>query len=596
MPILQRLIRRIADMKFRNKLIGLFVLISILPLGVLGVLSYNYASYTVQEKVYQTILESNYQINHSINYFINDIVQLSMYIYGNESVQQVLTAAPQRQTAAERYAEEKRVSELLESFVGLKEWGIEIYIIGKDGRRFFTGEVLPRQYDEYNANWGLFRKAELADGNAVGDTHYTLKKMYDFGTAFSVGRLLKNIKTNEPLGYLIIDVMEPALVEKYAQAHLYPGGQIYLLDQYGHVVSSLPKHQIGTKLQAEFLPGVLAGKRGYFQSAGDGGKGEMIIYDTSDSTGFKLVSVVPVKEIVGESERIRFWTIAVVLTGMIAVYWLSFVLANHISRPLHKLRSLMKRVERGDMNVAFSSKYSDEVGQMGQSFNRMLEQIRYLIGENYEKQLQLSAAELKAMQAQINPHFLYNTLDSINWLARIHQVDDIGRIVVSLGELLRFSIRNGNAFVTIGEELTQIGHYLEIQQLRFRDKIRMEVCVEEEILSFYTLKLIIQPLVENAVVHGLEKKQGKGRLLLTGKRADGRIEFVVEDDGIGFSCNEIMAERSNKHSGIGLDNVRSRLRLQFGDEAGLYIRSAPGMGTTAIIWFPQTESAGEQHV
>ncbi|MBW7457134.1 sensor histidine kinase, partial [Paenibacillus sepulcri] len=524
----------IGSMDFRNKLIILFMIIAIAPLSVLGILSYNHSSYTVQEKVYQTVLESLSQITYSMNYFISDIEQLSMYIYSNEDVQEVLSSGSADRTISERYADEQKISAILESFVGFKKWDIEIYILGNNGERFFTGDVLPKQYDNIDSNWGLFRKARLAGGNAVWDTHYTLKKLYDFGTAVATGRVLKNIETNEDLGYLVIDIMESALVDKYARAHLVPDGQIFLLDRFGNVMSSLPKHQIGTKLQADFLPNVLVGTKGYFESRDDAGNREMIIYDTSDATGFKLVSVMPVKEMIKESQSIRKLTIGVMLVGIIAAFGFAYIVSSSITTPLRKLRSLMKQAEKGDLGVSFSSKYKDEVGQLGQSFNRMLQEIQYLINENYEKLLKLREAELKAIQAQINPHFLYNTLDSINWMARIHHVDEISRTVISLGELLRYSISKGNQIILISEDMKQIQHYLAIQKMRFREKITMEIEMEDEILSFYTLKLLIQPVVENAIVHGLERKNGKGTLRFTGQAAGDKVRFTVSDDGAGF--------------------------------------------------------------
>ena len=594
-----KLIMRIADMGFRNKLIILFMVISIAPLSALGLLSYNHASYTVQEKVYQTMLESLSQITYSMNYFLNDIEQLSMYIYSNEDVQQVLSAGSSDRSAEDRYRDGQKISAILESFVGFKKWDIEIYLLGKNGERFFTADVLPKQYRNINANWGLFRKARLAEGNSVWDTHYTLKKLYDFGTALGNGRLLKKIDTGEFLGFLVIDIMETALVDKYAKAHLVENGQIYLLDQFGNVISSLPKHQIGTKLQADFLPTVLQGTKGYFQSRSRQGQEEMIIYDTSEMSGFKLVSVVPVKEVIKESSSIRTFTASILLAGIVAAFAFAYVVSNHITHPLRKLRQLMKQAEKGDLDVAFPAKYKDEVGQLGQSFNRMIEKIHTLIKENYEKVLQLREAELKAIQAQINPHFLYNTLDSINWMARIHRIDDISRTVISLGELFRYSIRKGNQFIRISEDMNQIRHYLAIQSIRFRDKVSMEVDLDERIMSFYTLKLLIQPVVENAIVHGLERKSGPGTLRIRAKGVGDKIVFVVEDDGVGFDAwrpDGRTEDDPGTGTGIGLDNLRKRMELQFGDAASLHIRSEAGVGTTVVIEIPQIKQAGDEHV
>lgn len=586
------------NMELKNKLIILFLVIAVIPLGVLGTFSYYKSSSVIQEKVCQTILENLSQVNYSINYFVRDIEQLSMYIYANAEIQEVLSK-PADRSMEEKYEDEKRVGKILEAFLGFKNWDIEIYILGANGDRYFTGDLLPDPYSEYNENWGLFRKARLAGGNVVWDTHYSMKKIDDFGAVLSSGRMLKNIATNRPLGYLVIDIMEQALADKYNKAHLYPGGQIYLLDRNGYVISSMPSKQpIGTKLNESYLSKVLEGKSGFFQ-VGGGNRADMVIYDTSEATGFKLISVVPVGEVTRESLSIRNLTLFIMVLGIFISYWLAYMLSINVTHPLRKLRSLMRLVENGNLDVSFVSKTKDEVGQLGQSFNTMVTQIKLLINEVYEKQLKVREAELKAVQAQFNPHFLYNALDSINWMARLHNIDEISRTVVSLGELLRFSIRKGKTFIQIGEDIQQIKNYLTIQKIRYGDKFEVVLDIDPDIEPLYTLKLLLQPLVENAIIHGLEPKQGKGTLRITGRKADGRVRFIVQDDGVGFDCGGPIcgegAMRSD-NTGLGLENLRKRLELYFGGEASLEIESVPGEGTTVQLEIPWMTSAGDDHV
>lgn len=582
------------NMDFKNKLTILFITVAIIPLIILGVLTYNYYSYSVQEKVYQTLLESTSQANQSMSYLLGDIEQLSMYIYSNNDIQNVLSHGQGRSIAA-KHADEKRVTDILESFVGLKDWTIEIYILGLNGDRYFTGDLLPKEYDEYNDNWGLFRKVRLVGGNLVWDTHYSMKKLYDYGSVLSLGRMLKDVQTNQQIGYLVIDVMETDLTDKYVKAELYPDSQIFLTDSDGYVISGKPsKQQVGTKLQVPYLKFLLEGSKGYFQVKDADGKKKAVIYDTSSATGLKLINVVPVSFVTKETASIRTLLIIVMAIGILLSYWLATVLAFHVTNPLRKLRSLMKNVENGNLNVAFSSKYHDEVGQLGKSFNKMVIQIKHLIKDNYEKQLQVHQAELKTIQAQMSPHFLYNTLDSINWMARIHEIDDISRTVVSLGELLRFSISKENDLIPIHEDMKQIRNYLTIQKIRFGSKLQIDIRIDPDIESLYTLKLLIQPIIENAIIHGLEPKKGTGSLVIEGSREGDKVRFVIQDDGVGFERTNVPS--SDSHTGIGLDNARKRLELYFGEEAPMQIHSKPGEGTTVILEIPQIKSAGDNHV
>jgi len=600
--MLKKLKLYLLGMQLKNKLIVFFLLIAIIPLGVLGTFSYSQSSRMILDKVCQTLLESLSQVNYSIDYFVHDIEQLSMYIYGNDQIQKVLAEDGNR-GLEEKYRDEKRIQAILESFIGFKNWDIQIYLLGTNGDRYFTGELLPREYNEYNENWGLFREARLSGGNVVWDTHYAMKKIEDYGVVLSAGRLIRDINTNEPLGYVVIDIGEAEAADKYNKAQQIPGGQMYLLDRGGYVISSSPsKHQVGAKLTEAFSSRVFEGTKGYFRTKDSQGVAQMVVYDTSQATGFKLISVVPVSSLTKDGVVIRNLTLLIMIAGIILSIWLAIVLSVNVTSPLRKLGGLMKQAETGNLNVSFPSQYNDEVGQLGRSFNKMVTQLHALIEEDYQKQIRVQEAELKAIQAQFNPHFLYNVLDSINWMARIHKIDDISRTVVSLGELLRFSIRKGQPFITIEEDMQQIRNYLLLQKMRYRDKLNVVVEIEDEVKSYYTLKLLIQPLVENAITHGLEMKAGMGTLRIDCRRERDRIKFTVADDGAGMSKEQLQeiesgsAYRSSKfgNTAIGLGNLRKRLKLYFGAEAELHIRSEQGKGTVVIVKIPIRESAGEE--
>ncbi|NGM83448.1 sensor histidine kinase [Paenibacillus sp. 7124] len=586
------LINRFHSMGLRTKLMLLLLIITVLPLGLLGMFSYRKASTEIQIKAYEIILENLSQVNHSLTDFVQDIEQLSMYIYSNEDIQEILSK-PSSRSVAEKYEDEQTVNGILKSFLGFKSWDIELYVIGVNGERYFTGDFLPPAYRDYQPNWGLFRKTRIAGGGPAWDTHYSLKKIEDYGAVLSSGRLLKSIKTGETLGYFIVDIKESALADKYQKAHQYPGGEVYLLDANGYVISSSPsKQQVGTRLNKSYMAEVLSGTKGYFSTV-DEGSDKMIIYDSSDSSGFKMVSVVPIGVLTKESHSIRNLTIFIVISCILISYCIAYLLSDYMTRPLRKLRLLMNEVEKGRMDVTFPSKYGDEVGHLGRSFNTMLRQINRLIREGYEKQIQVQEAEIKAIQAQFTPHFLYNALDSINWMARIHGMDAISKVALSLGNLLRFSIRRGNPVIPIREDMKQISNYLTIVQLRYRDKINIELDIDEGILDLYTPKLLLQPLVENAVGHGLEMKEGQGTLRIWAGAVDRYVQFIVEDDGVGMTGDKLAKlweqegdSGPSAKTRIGLHNLKKRLELHFGTVYQLEVESEAGTGTKVTIRIP----------
>jgi two-component system sensor histidine kinase YesM len=603
-PILKKIQNYLLGTTLQNKLIILSLPLAIIPLSILGTFSYYKSAQVVQKQVSQTILESLTQVNYSLNYFVKDIEQLTAYIYSNRDIQDVLSKEGQR-TLAEKHQDEQRVTDIMNTFLGFKSWNIAIYLLGANGDRYFTGNLLPYQYDNYNENWGLFRKMRLAGGNIIWDTHYSMKKTEDFGIVLSSGRLLKKIENNQPLGYMVVDILESALADKYNKAHLQPGGQMLLLDRNGYVISSSPsKHIVGTKLNEPYLEKVLMGNKGFFELDSKDSDPAFVIYDSSEITGFKLVSIVPVAVLTKESSSIRDLTYFIVIVFGIISCWLAYVLSVTITNPLRKLRSLMFLVESGNLDVSFPFKYRDEVGQLGLSFNKMLQRIKQLIDEVYNKQLMVQEAEIKAIQAQFNPHFLYNALDSINWMARIHKIHDISLTAVSLGELLRFSIRKGQPFIQVQEDMQQIRNYLVIQKMRYGDKLEAEIVIDKEIETLFTLKLLIQPLVENAITHGLEPKPGKGHLSIRGTLAGERVHLEVRDDGAGIPPETVVRilsgqyESNNDHNtGIGLDNLKRRLELYFLSDYRFEIESELMKGTKVIIEIPVMRTAREdRHV
>lgn len=584
---------RLHAMELKTKLMLLFLLIAVIPLAVLGIFSIRKASSEIQTKANEIILENLSQINYSLNYFVEDIEQLSMYLYSNKDIQEILSK-PAARSVEEKDRDQQTVAAILNSFLGFKSWDIQLYVLGENGDRYFTGKFIPSSYLRYNADWGLFRKARLAGGDVVWDSHYSLKKFEDYGTVLSSGRLLKQIDTGKPLGYFIVDIMEPALADKYERAYRYDGGEVYLLDDKGYIISShLSKLEVGTRLEKPYLSTILQERKGFFRTMEQDIE-HMVIYDTSDTHGFKLINVVPVSALTGESASIRNFTIFIVIFGVLISYCTAFLLSDYITRPLHKLRRLMRQVEKGDLEVTFDSKYRDEVGHLGGSFNRMLQRIKELINQVYEKQLKVQEAEIKAIHAQFTPHFLYNALDSINWMARIHRIEVISSIAVSLGSLLRFSIRRGNTVIPIREDMQQIRNYLTIQEIRYRDKITISVEIDEGILDLCIPKLLIQPLVENAINHGLEMKAGQGNLLISGRLAGERVQFVVEDNGLGIAPDklqrilrgEYVSGEETSTTGIGLHNLLRRLELHFGHAYVLHIDSLPGQGTKVSLSIP----------
>ena len=283
---------------------------------------------------------------------------------------------------------------------------------------------------------------------------------------------------------------------------------------------------------------------------------------------------------------------AFILVGALLI---SRKITQDITQPIQRLCEVTRQAGKGDFAVRASEDSNNELAVLGSSFNRMVEEIGKLVEDIRVEQLNLRATELKLLQAQINPHFLYNTLDTIVWLAEAGKKEEVVWMVSALSNFFRTTLSKGRDYITVGEEESHIRSYLEIQQFRYRDILQYEVRIPEQIGGFMILKLTLQPLVENALYHGIKNKRGMGHIRVTGELDGEKLVFRVWDDGIGMSPERLEQVRrmvrgedqsEDRSSGFGLYNVWQRLQLNYGEGYGLETDSEYGEWTEARVTIP----------
>lgn len=268
-------------------------------------------------------------------------------------------------------------------------------------------------------------------------------------------------------------------------------------------------------------------------------------------------------------------------------------MSRSVSRPIKKLVETTELVARGDFAARVESREGDEISALTDSFNSMAGRIGELVNNIKAEQLMLRDTELKLLQAQINPHFLYNTLDTIIWLAEGKRNDEVVEMVSSLSDFFRTTLSEGRDYITIKEEESHIRSYLEIQQFRYRDIMEYEIHIPEELGDYSILKLTLQPLVENALYHGVKNKRGMGKITVLGEKQEDKILLAVEDNGIGMDGDTLERLRKRVKGNVGdgegnfgLTNVDERIRLRYGKEYGLRIFSQYQQGTRVEVLLP----------
>ena len=281
---------------------------------------------------------------------------------------------------------------------------------------------------------------------------------------------------------------------------------------------------------------------------------------------------------------------------LILIVLLSYYIPLSITRPIRKLSEVTDQVAKGDLSVRSNVRTGAEVTMLNDSLNSMIDKINELLEQVKKEQVRLRKAEFELLQAQINPHFLYNTLDTIVWLAESGEQKMVVSMVGSLSDFFRTSLNQGKDIVSIKEELAHVRSYLEIQQVRYQDIMNYEIDVAEEFDKCLIPKITIQPLVENALYHGIKNKRGIGKIIITGKREGGILILRIEDNGIGITKErllqvqrEIEGKVTDKKDIYGLYNVNERIRLNFGEEFGIFIDSKYGEGTVVTVKLPYTD-------
>ncbi|WP_160041632.1 MULTISPECIES: sensor histidine kinase [Paenibacillus] len=394
-------------------------------------------------------------------------------------------------------------------------------------------------------------------------------------------------------GVLLADVNFRTIDELSRKVSLGKRGYAYVIDDLGNLVYHPQQQLIYAGLKYENLEPVFDYAYGSYT---DKSTGELryITVRTVDPIRWKIVGVAYPDEIVTtqrDLNRFVFWFLLVICA---AVAVLAFFVSAKISQPLLKLEKSVQSAGQGDFSTPIHVSGAHEVVQLSKRFNFMLHRIRQLMDQIIYEQEAKRKSELDVLQSQINPHFLYNTLNSVIRLAERGKKEEIIATITSLSKFFRISLSRGKNIITVEEELEHVRHYLIIQKIRFKNKFDFSIECDEKAASCKTLKLILQPIAENAIVHGIEKMQDAGFIRITATAADDRLTMKVSDNGLGMT-KQVMEQllsggvRSGG-SGVGVKNVNERIRLYYGKTYGLSFESELEEGTTVTITLPAEQS------
>jgi two-component system sensor histidine kinase YesM len=320
-----------------------------------------------------------------------------------------------------------------------------------------------------------------------------------------------------------------------------------------------------------------------------------VAYAVSDYTKWKYIAVIPMTAILGQIYSIQKNFIFVIIIMIVLMIPISFLIAGSLYKPLAKLVFAMNNIEKGNLDTSINDTRKDEYQEVFQGFNDMVKKLNGIIEDLSNEKSLNKEAEIKLLQAQINPHFLYNTLDSIYSISVVKNVDIISKMVSALSRFFRISLSGGKAEIYLKEEIAIINSYLTIQNIRFNNKIICDISIPDEYMNAVVPKLCLQPIVENAIYHGIEMKKGEGHLRIYCVDTESGIDIHVKDDGLGISKDKLTliqnsigneSNDSKDSKNFALKNLNKQLALKYGIPYGIKIESTPGEGTMVTLSIP----------
>ncbi len=579
-------------MRFRGSLrtrlqLNYLFIISVSLLTILLLTNYFYGQ-SIDSQANEYTSQMIAQVRANVDITIDSVDSVIKYLAKDETVLDYLRI--QDQNSEERIDLETDVRAQMQIFYKERKELNGIVIASKNG--FYASNQMSKLARDPITADKWYAQAAAKNGSLTITTPIgrNISIWQNMGTndVVMLSRAVLDPETGEILGVIGLDVYISVLQDIINNVTLGKTGYILIMDEQGGVICG-PRNDTVYRLRPQWFD---AGKEINIHEIQ--GEPYQLLHSKSEFTGWIVGGVFAYGEMLEPMSNVRLASMLVLFATLAFAFFLATQFADLFTKPISELRALMYQAENGNLDVRFKGQHVGEIAQLGAGFNAMIDNIQTLLQLVYEEQQAKRDAELKTMQAQIKPHFLYNTLDTIRWMAVENGAQDVTELVSALTKLFRISLSRGADEISMSEELEHVRCYLYIQKVRYEEKLSFEVFCEEELLCCYVKKLILQPLVENAIYHGIKQKRGNGRIEVRVTRESDHILMLVADDGVGMSDSHIEKLNSLLGSdapvegehGFGVFNVNDRIRLAYGAGFGLRFSRNEWGGVTAAITHP----------
>ncbi|WP_261301479.1 sensor histidine kinase [Paenibacillus andongensis] len=576
---LRFVVKTFLNLSLRSKLFAVFCIVSILPLLFFVKYSYDTTTRELTAQIYTNMIATTEQINANLETKLDSYSKISASIYLDNTLRLLLT---------KDYTENS--TEYLDSYIYFNNVINNVLATNPDIRAvsiytsnttFPADSVYIKRIDDAAKSTNWYESIAHSYGNVTYSVSATTAVTEP---VFKLARLLNNNSLNFPYGILTFDIAEAdiyRLMEKEDKQK-----DIYIVNENGNILSNRNKALLNQNI-GTLIPGTFGEKNsGSFDSMYNGEK-SLVVYNTIKN-GWKTISVIPYKSFITNaqiaSKRILIMALSSIAISVVLIY----ITARFFTKRIESLLQVIRRIEREDFNVNMTFMGHDEIGQLSFAFKKMTGRLKELINEVYKKEISKKEAEMNMLQAQINPHFLYNTLASISALAVKHRDNTISEMVSHLAKFYRISLNKGKMILPISEEIKLTKYYIAIQQIRFEGLLRIHYAIDDSVLVYQTVKLALQPFVENAINHAVWDDEVGINIIIKVYKDECDVYLEVIDDGMGMRTKtlETALNKTDNVSGYGITNVDQRIKLAFGDEYGVTLYSKFGIGTKAQIRIP----------
>lgn len=601
MELFKRIITWFADLKLRTKLFISFGLIIVIPVSVLGFLYFNNSSEVISELARKNAFEIVKKNNQIIDTKLSKIEETTLSVVNDSDLFKTFNEVNDIENI-NIISMDRQVSKVISKYFASSP-DIRSTVLATSYYTFGNNDVYISSENYEKSK--IYSDAIEAKGSMIWEPTYDFTLMYSNPElklsssarfVFSAVRVINSYYLDNFI-FKVLDssIERPTLIVNFSETVLSDvcnnsvpinGTKYLIVTKSGQVVSSSEKDELSKVIDNPWLKEAVVKGSGSYTFSLDNKK-YIACFDTSKVTGWISAAVVPYDELMsGITPAIKTYTLLITCICFIITIPFIYLLSSLIFSPIRKLLAAMKKMGEGNFEAKIPVARKDELGFFVEKFNRLNDKIRLLIEENYAVKLREKETEIMALNLQMNPHFLYNTLNLINWMAIEAKQEKISNIIMELCNMLVYTLKHKGDIAIFKDDIEWLQNYLHIISCRFDEKFKVNMELEPEVYSINVPKLFLQPFVENAIIHAFEYMEEGCIITITGKVDGDTVIFCVEDNGSGMSKDQIEEVMNREASSIGVRNVHKRIRLLYGEKFGVNIQSRESYGTKVFIRIP----------